>query len=382
MPLSVQDLSELTDWRRELHRWPELSGQEAKTARRVEAALAASGPDRIVTMLGGHGVAALYEGRAAGPTVMLRAELDGLPIDEIGDVPHRSQNAGRGHLCGHDGHMATLVAVARVLARERPRRGRVVLLFQPAEENGAGAAAVLADPRFAEFAPDWAFALHNLPGLPLGRVALADGPVNCASRGMRIALMGRTAHASLPEHGISPMTAVASLMPGLTALGAGGPLSGHYRLVTITHAWLGAPAFGIAPGQAEVWATLRTLTDAGMDGLCAEAECLARDTAAGAGVGVEIGYADVFVHCENDQDAVEQLRDALAAERVPLEPGELPMRASEDFGRFGKIARSAMFFLGAGEKHASLHNPDYDYPDELIGIGARVFVRTLRQLLD
>lgn len=382
MPLSVQDLSELTDWRRELHRWPELSGQEAKTARRVEAALAASGPDRIVTMLGGHGVVALYEGRAAGPTVMLRAELDGLPIDEIGDVPHRSRNAGRGHLCGHDGHMATLVAVARVLARERPRRGRVVLLFQPAEENGAGAAAVLADPRFAEFAPDWAFALHNLPGLPLGRVVLADGPVNCASRGMRIALMGRTAHASLPEHGISPMTAVASLMPGLTALGAGGPLSGHYRLVTITHAWLGAPAFGIAPGQAEVWATLRTLTDAGMDGLCAEAECLARDAAAGAGVGVEIGYADVFVHCENDPDAVEQLRDALAAERVPLEPGELPMRASEDFGRFGKIARSAMFFLGAGEKHASLHNPDYDYPDELIGIGARVFVRTLRQLLD
>ncbi|MFO1046794.1 MAG: amidohydrolase [Geminicoccaceae bacterium] len=381
MPLSAQDLSELTGWRRELHRWPELSGQEVETARRVEAALAASGPDRIVTKLGGHGVAALYDGRAPGPTVMLRAELDGLPIDEIGDVPHRSENPGRGHLCGHDGHMATLMAVARVLRRERPRRGRAVLLFQPAEENGAGAVAVLADPRFAEIAPDWAFALHNLPGLALGRVALAEGPVNCASRGMRIALTGRTAHASMPEHGISPMTAMASVMPELTALGSGGTLTKHYRLVTITHAWMGAPAFGIAPGQAEVWATLRTLTDAGMAGLCGEAERLARDTAAGAGLGVEIEYADVFVHCENDPDAVARLRDALAAERVPLAPGELPMRASEDFGRFGKVARSAMLFLGAGETHASLHNPDYDYPDELIGIGARVFMRTLRQLL-
>ncbi|MFO1075455.1 MAG: amidohydrolase [Geminicoccaceae bacterium] len=381
MLLTAQDLSELTDWRRELHRWPELSGQEVETARKVEATLAASGPDRIVATLGGHGVAALYEGAGPGPTVMLRAELDGLPIDEIGDVSYRSAVPGRGHLCGHDGHMATLMAVARVLRRERPRRGRAVLLFQPAEENGAGAVAVLADPRFAEIAPDWAFALHNLPGLALGQVALAEGPVNCASRGMRIALTGRTAHASMPEHGISPMTAMASVMPELTALGSGGTLTKHYRLVTITHAWMGAPAFGIAPGQAEVWATLRTLTDAGMAGLCGEAERLARDTAAGAGLGVEIEYADIFVHCENDPEAVAQLCRALGAEGIPVGAGELPMRASEDFGRFGKVARPAMFFLGAGEDHPSLHNPDYDFPDELIEIGARVFVRTLRQLL-
>lgn len=160
-------------------------------------------------------------------------------------MPHRSQISGR----GHDGHMATLMAVVRCLSRERPHRGRVVLHFQPAEENGAGAAAVLADPRFSEFAPDWAFALHNLPGLPLGRVALAEGPVNCASRGMRIALTGRTAHASMPEHGISPMAAVASLMPALTDLGPGGPLGTHYRLVTVTHARIGESAFGVAPGQ-------------------------------------------------------------------------------------------------------------------------------------
>jgi amidohydrolase len=312
---------------------------------------------------------------------MVRAELDGLPIEEIGDIPHRSAVPGQAHLCGHDGHMATLVALARGLGRQRPRCGRTVLLFQPAEENGAGAAAVLADPKFSAIAPDWAFALHNMPGLPSGRVALDAGLVNCASRGMRITLAGRTAHASMPEHGVSPMAAVASLMPALTALGPGGPLTERFALVTVTHARMGEPSFGIAPGHAEVWATLRTLTDAGMAGLCAEAERLARDTAAVTGLGIEVGYEDVFVHCENDPEAVAQLRRALEAEGVPHHKSELPMRASEDFGRFGRNARTAMFFLGAGENHPSLHNPDYDYPDELIGVGARVFMRTLRQLL-
>jgi amidohydrolase len=382
MFLTERDLIELADWRRALHRRPELSGHEAETARTVAGALAATGAYRIVTGLGGHGVAGVYEGGEPGPTVMFRAELDGLPIEEIATIPHQSTVPGRAHLCGHDGHMATLVALARGLGCRRPRRGRAVLLFQPAEENGAGAAAVLADPRFSDLMPDRAFALHNMPGLPLGRVALDAGPVNCASRGMRITLTGKTAHASMPEHGVSPMAAVASLMPALTALGQGGPLTERFSLVTVTHARMGEPAFGIAPGKAEVWATVRTLTDGGMAALCAEAERLARDAAAAAaGLAVAITYDDVFVHCENDPQAVVQLRRALDAEGVPHERGELPMRASEDFGRFGRNARAAMFFLGAGENHPSLHNPDYDYPDELIATGARVFMRTLRDLL-
>ena len=222
MFLTDRDVAELTEWRHELHRAPELSGQEAETARKVAAFLATTSADSIVTSIGGHGVAAVYQGAEPGPTVMFRAELDGLPIDEISDAPYRSAVAGKGHLCGHDGHMATLAALARGLGRQRPARGRAVLLFQPAEENGAGAAAVLADPKFQSLSPDYAFALHNLPGLPLGHVALDEGPVNCASRGMRIALTGKTAHASTPEHGASPMPAVAALMPALTALGTGG----------------------------------------------------------------------------------------------------------------------------------------------------------------
>ena len=381
MFLTNQDFIELVEWRRKLHRMPELSGHEVQTAREVGAFVAATHPDRLIDHLGGHGVAAVYEGAAPGPTVMFRCELDGLPIAEISSASYRSATPGQGHLCGHDGHMATLAALARGLGRQRPQRGRAVLLFQPAEENGAGAAAVLADPRFQAILPDIAFSYHNMPGTKLGKVDLMEGPVNCASRGMRIILSGKTSHASLPEFGVSPMPAMASLMPALAALGSGGRTDAAFAMATVTHARLGEPAFGVAPGHAEIWVTLRTLTDARMERLCADAETLARQAGADAGLGVEISYDDVFDHCENAPEAVAHLRRALEAEGVAYDPGHLPMRASEDFGRFGQTTPAAMFFLGAGENHPSLHNPDYDFPDELIGLGARVFMRVARDLL-
>ena len=381
MFLTNHDLVELTEWRRMLHRMPELSGEEAGTAREVEALLASAGADRIVTGLGGHGVAGIFEGREPGPTVMVRAELDGLPIEELSEAPHRSAVPGKAHLCGHDGHMAILAALARGLGRQRPRRGRAILMFQPAEEDGSGAAAVVADPRFGEIAPDLAFALHNLPGMPFGKAAIIEGPVSCASRGMRIVLTGKTAHASMPEFGVSPVDAMARLMPALTALGRVGPTVEGFTLVTVTHARIGEPAFGIAPAHGEIWATLRTLTDAGMEGLRARSEHLAEQAAREHGLGVRITYHDVFRHNENAPEAVAHLRRALEAEGVPYDRGDLPMRPSEDFGHFGANAPAAMFFLGAGETCPSLHNPDYDFPDDLIGIGARVFMRALRDVL-
>jgi len=277
--------------------------------------------------------------------------------------------------------MAILAAVARGLARRRPSRGRAVLLFPPAEEDGSGAASVLADPRFEEISPDFVFALHNFPGIQVGRAALAEGPMNCASRGLRIVLSGRTAHASMPEFGISPEAAIEELLPALRGLGRGGTLDENFRLVTVTHLRRGEPAFGVAPGQAEIWATLRTLRDEGMEELCIRAEALASGIARRERLGAAFSYHDVFHHCENAPDAVAPLRRALDTEGVVHDGCNLPMRASEDFGRFGRVAPAAMFLLGAGEDHASLHNPDYDFPDDLIPIGARVFMRTLRDLL-
>jgi metal-dependent amidase/aminoacylase/carboxypeptidase family protein len=148
----------------------------------------------------------------------------------------------------------------------------------------------------------------------------------------------------------------------------------------VTHAAIGEPAFGIAPGRAKIWATLRTMSDARMGDLSERAEALARDAASGAGLGIATSYHDVFGHCENNREAVERLRDALNAEGGRHQPGE-PVRGSEDFGRFGAVAKSAMFLLGAGVEHPSLHRPDYDFPDDLIARGA-ASMRTARDLLD
>ncbi len=379
---SNQDIADLVAWRRKLHESPELSGEEAGTALEVRAFLSPTGPDQIIAGLGGHGVAFVYEGAEPGPTVLFRAELDALPIEELGEVPHRSRTSGTAHLCGHDGHMATLAALGRGFGRQRPASGRAVLMFQPAEETGQGAAAVIADPRYGQrIAPDYAFSLHNWPGIALGHVALTQGPVNCASRGMRIVLDGKTAHASMPETGISPMNAVARLMPALTALSAGDVQSPDFSLVTVTHASMGAAAFGVAPARAEIWATLRTLVDERMEALVGAAETLVREAAEAEDLAAEISYHDIFQHCENNAEAVEHLQRAMQAENIPYDASGLPMRPSEDFGLFGDAAKSAMFFLGSGRDYPALHNPDYDFPDDLIPIGARIFMRTARDLL-
>lgn len=376
--MDTADLAALVELRHALHRAPEVSGAEAGTAAAVAAALPA--PDLLLTGLGGHGVAAVYAGAGPGPTVMLRAELDALPIPDLSGAPHASRVPGRGHQCGHDGHSTILVGVARALARRRPARGRAVLLFQPAEETGAGAAAVLADPRFALLAPDWAFAIHNWPGLALGTAALPVGPANCASCGLRIALTGRTAHAAEPERGLSPGPALARLALALPGLGPGGALVAGFRLVTVTHLRLGEPAFGIAPAAGEIRATLRALDDEGLAALISAAEALAAAEAAAAGLALAVERHDHFAACANDPAAAAHLGRALMAAGLRVEAGG-PVRPSEDFGRFRAAAPTAMAFVGAGRETPPLHAETYDFPDALIAPGVALFAALLDDLL-
>lgn len=152
-------------------------------------------------------------------------------------------------------------------------------------------------------------------------------------------------------------------------------------MATVTHAEMGAAAFGVSPGAGEVWATLRTLTDAGMDDLVVRATALAEDAAARHRLGLAVSFHEVFAHVENAPAAVAELARAMDDEGVKHSPGHLPFRASEDFGVFGHGAPSAMVFIGAGETHPSLHNPDYDFPDGLIPIAASVLGRAARQLV-
>lgn len=383
-PLPTEDdIRELTAFRHELHRHPELSGEERETAIRICEMLAPTKPDRILTGLGGHGVAAIYDSGAPGPTILFRSELDALPIEERGAAGHLSTVPGTAHLCGHDGHSTILLGLGRIVSRARPTSGRVILMFQPAEENGAGAAAVIADPRYAEVKPDWAFSLHNLPEVEFGAGMLGAGPANCASRGIEIRLTGSTAHASRPSDGRSPMKAISELMPALEACGSGKPLGPGFSMVTVTHASMGVAAFGVAPGEAKVFATLRTAADEDMDGLIDKAQSLVREIATRHGLSYAYDYSEIFLACTNDADATNLLVSGMERAGVRHDAQTLPLLGSEDFGRFGLSgARSAMVFLGAGPDWPQVHTPEYDFRDALIPIGIRLFSETLAACME
>lgn len=389
-------LTPLQDVRRELHRRPEVSGDEERTSEVIVHALRELGPDRVWTKLGsggesdvGYGVAAAFDGASPGPTVLFRAELDALPIQEVGGLDHGSSVPGVAHLCGHDGHMTILLGLARCFAEERPACGRAVLLFQPAEETGMGARAVVRDPRFEEFRPDHAFALHNLPGSPFGQVVLREGTFNCASRGFLAKLVGRTSHAAHPEDGQSPAAAMCELALELAQLhrdeslgeAALGRAPG-FTLSTLVHARLGEVAFGTAPGEAMVMATLRAEHDEQMARLSEVALQRSAEIAAQHGLGLETSWQDEFAACVNSTDACERIVAAAKLEGRDVVILSSPFRWSEDFGALRECGASvAMFGLGAGESHPQLHAPDYDFPDGLIEPAVRLFWRIAEGLL-
>jgi amidohydrolase len=379
--LTNLDFAELTAFRRGLHQWPEVSGEERETARTIAAAVKLLSPTRVLTGLGGHGVAAVFDSGKPGPTVLFRAELDALPIEELHDIPWASQVPGKSHVCGHDGHMTMLLALGRMLSRKPVAKGRVVLMFQPAEEDGSGARAVVADPAYQDIKADWAFAIHLQPGHPFGYVSSGPGLINCASLGLKISLKGKTAHAADPEDGVSPAPAVARLIPALNGLGYGGKLEDGFRLVTITHVQVGEPSFGIAPGDGVIYATLRTANDEGLKGVEAQARALATDVAQEFGLGVTFDVFDHFAASINHPDAFAVAAKAMDAIGVQHGDDGVPMRASEDFGVFGWDAKAAMLCLGPGKDYAALHNPDYDFPDDLIPVGSAIFERIARDLL-
>jgi amidohydrolase len=306
----------------------------------------------------------------------LRADLDALPISEINTFDHRSGEPSVSHKCGHDGHMTMLVGVAHLLAKSPPRRGRVLLLFQPAEENGTGARAVLDDPRFAPLMPDLCFGLHNVPGEDLGSVLVRSGAMTCGSRGLKIDLTGRESHAAHPESGVSPASAVARLLDALPRLG--GDEAG-LALTTVVHARLGGPDFGTSPGDAEVLATLRSDSDSVLEDLANRAESLAEETALEFGLEVRLTWLDPFRTGVNDPGAVACIEAAANATGASLRELPQPFRWSEDFAEFTARRPGALFGLGAGLSRAGLHHPDYDFPDELIPHGVRLWQALLSE---
>ncbi len=373
-------MNSVVELRRELHRHPELSGSESGTADRIGRFFETLQPDKVIRGLGGHGAAFVFSGAAPGPTVLLRCELDALPIRELSRAAHRSTVDGRSHACGHDGHMAILAAVGEGLSALRPPRGRVVLLYQPAEEIGSGAEAVIGDGRFSEISPDLVFALHNLPGFPLGQVIVRTGTFCCASRGMVVSLEGTPAHAAQPETGTSPARAMRRIMKLIDDLPTRLRLGDEVAFATIVGARLGAEdAFGTAPGDARVMATIRSETDATLNRMVEHLESSVRRIASRHGLHHDVAYCDSFAATVNTPDAVAVVRRAAGDRSVKVVDG--PFRWSEDFGRFTALAEGALFGIGAGEVTPEVHNPAYDFPDELIPLGAAMFAGIIRECL-
>lgn len=374
---------QLIQLRKQLHQHPELSTCEQHTARQIVDVFADFSPDEVHTQIGGHGLAFVFNGRSQGPTTLIRSELDALPIHELNQFSHRSVVDGVSHKCGHDGHMTIVTALGAKLAHCRPHKGRVILCFQPAEETGTGAIDMVNDPKFSALKPDYAFALHNYPGLTLGRVAVRAGTFNCASRGLAIELTGKTSHAAHPEDGISPALAMCEIIQKLNELPEQIQQLGieGNNWVTIIHAKLGEVAFGTSPGEAVVMATLRSETNQGMAKLVEFAEACAQHIAEKAGLTWRIQYNDVFQASINSAQGCQHVIEACHNTNTDCLLLDEPMRWSEDFGQFTAIAeQGAMFALGAGVSSPQLHNPDYDFADELIPIASELFLDIIDQI--
>ena len=368
--------------RRRLHAMAEVSGREEKTAAFIKEFLEGHSPSEVVCGLGGHGVAAIYESGRPGPRVLVRCELDALPIPETVSLDHGSETPGVSHKCGHDGHMTMVAALAPKLAERPPRKGSVVLLFQPAEEIGQGAGWVIADSGYEKLAPDYVFALHNLPGFPLGQVLLRRGVFASASVGLKVKLVGATSHAAEPHRGRSPALAVAQIIQHLSAVPQFNTALHEASKVTVIHARLGEVAFGTSPGEAEVMATLRAHRGEVLERI--KAKCLGRIQAIAQAEELSLDYewVEEFPSTVNHDDGVDLVEKAAEALGMEIQWRETPFPWSEDFGNYTKETRGAFWGLGAGSKQPALHHPTYDFPDALLEKGTGLFWEVLKNTVD
>ena len=373
-------IEELVAFRKYLHSNPELSGHERLTSQIVHGLLEKCNPDALFS-IAGTGIAAVFDGQTEGPAVLLRSELDALPIQETNLFPHRSQHPGIAHKCGHDGHTAILIGVANELAARRPARGRVALLFQPAEETGHGAKAVLTDPRFGEIRPDFAFALHNIPGIAKNVVVLKSGAFTAAVCTLVIKLQGKSAHAAEPENGLNPIYAITEIVRKAMELEQPDPAAEDFTLVTPVFSKVGEIGHGTAPGVGEIHLTIRCWDTQLLEQVCKRLADWAMIFALGQGFKLEIAQEEEFAANTNDPECVDWIREVAHSQSIITGEVSLPFRWGEDFGLFTETYRGAMFGIGAGVDSPALHNPDYDFPDELISTGVNVFCGLVNKIL-
>ncbi len=371
---------ELTNIRKELHRNPELSGGESETADLIIKELKKCRPDKLLTQLGGSGVAAKFSTvNNSTETILLRAELDAIAVREETGLTYGSKNSGVMHGCGHDGHMTILLGVAKKMAKERPASKNVWLLFQPAEETGEGAERVLQDSKFDIVQPDFAYALHNLPGYPENQVVVKKGVFAAASVGIQVRIKGSSSHAAYPEQGINPSREISELVQFANLEFDDFKSKSSINKIVTTYISLGERAFGISPGEGEVGFTIRSASDEELMGAfntLKEKIHSLNETFEG---DILMNRVEPFAATINDPVGVERVSASALDVGLNLKELDAPFPWSEDFGSFGKRCPITLFGLGSGEDHPPLHSENYDFNDELIQAGVKIFMNLVER---
>ncbi|NQU32239.1 MAG: amidohydrolase [Bacteroidetes bacterium] len=358
--------------RHKLHSYPELSNNEFETARCITSFIQKYSPDKTL-FFGKTSLVFIFNSGKAGNTLMFRAELDALPIIENNNTEYISVNKGVAHLCGHDGHMAIIAGLAARISQNRPKKGKVVLLFQAAEEVEQGAKDLVENTKFQKFKPDFIFALHNVPEVEKNKIILKTGSFTAASKGMTIKLFGRTSHAGEPENGISPAMAISKIIKKLSELISNRSQFMDMTLLTIIHVLLGEIAFGTSPGYAEIRITLRSFENNDMILLTGSTERIIETICKDEKLKHEISYSEEFPATVNNNECVKLIKESAKENNLQVENIASPFRWSEDFGYYTQKYKGGFFGLGSGIDHPALHSSNYDFPDEIIETGINMF---------
>ena len=371
-----------SEHRQLLHSMAELSGKEAKTSRYLRQLLTEMGVTKLHHGFAQESFIAEIDSKKPGPVILLRSELDALPIKEINSFKYRSKVAGVSHKCGHDGHSATLIKVAHDLMKEPLKKGKVLLFFQSAEENGQGAKAAVDSGIFDQFGIDYVFAYHNWPGLPLGSIIGKSGPITASVESIVLDLKGATSHASQPDLGRNPALATAELINYFHSLNQKDKNSDQFFITTPVHIDLGEKAYGISAGHASIGYTIRTWTNDYMQKQKKNITEAASQITTKHRLDLKISWLESFFANINHEDAIHLIRIAADEHKYKYDQVNTPFEGGEDFGYITNKYKGAMFMIGAGENCPPLHSEDYDFPDELIDIGANMFLSLIRKISD
>jgi amidohydrolase len=381
--LAFQDA--LQQIRRDLHAHPELCYEEQRTSDVVAARLTEWGIP-VVRGLGITGVVGIIKNGSSPRAIGLRADMDALPLQEINSFDHASRHPGKMHACGHDGHTAMLLGAAHYLATNRNFDGTVYLVFQPAEEGGAGARRMIEDGLFTQFPMDAIYGMHNWPGMEAGTFGVVPGPMMASSNEFRVVVKGKGAHAAQPHRGVDPIMVAVNIAQGWQTIISRekSPLDTAVLSITQIHA---GSATNIIPGEAVMVGTVRTFTTPVLDSIEQRMQEMASGIAAGFNATVDFGfkrnYPPLVNHPEQTAMAIDAMRAVVGTDKV--DANVEPTMGAEDFAFMLQARPGCYVFLGNGEGDhraaghglgpCQLHNASYDFNDHLLPIGASYWIR-------